>query len=106
MKNLWTSPQGSISVFTINDKNNTPKTPRKNNLSVLSVLSHLLAGTNTQRGQDRCGEGAQSPCQEENRPQGVRECLENEGQRNDLFQPCGDVQGKERREEHRGETMR
>lgn len=84
----------------------TPQNPQKNNLSVLSVLSHLVARTHTERGQDRCGEEAESPCQEEGRSQGVREGLENEGQRNDLFQPCEDVQGKERSEEHGGETTR
>lgn len=101
VEDLWTSPHGNISVLLVNNKNN-PKKTQKNNFSVLGVLSHLLAGTHWERGQ----EGAESPCQEDSRSQDVREGLENERQRNDLFQPCGDVQGKERREEHGGETTR
>lgn len=75
----------------------TPPNLHKNSLSVFSVLSYLLAGSHTH---------TEGTGQQEGRSQGVWEGLDIEGHRNDLFQPCGNVQGKKRSEEHGGETTR
>lgn len=52
---MWASPQGNISVLTVNDKNNPPKTPRKT-ISLCLVFYLILGQGHTQKG-DRTGVG-------------------------------------------------